>query len=96
MYQAMNKNDFLQDNQGILVKVPELADRELYILKPGTDKKYYPSYETYFVNMKMQVISEYFSVTLQNVMIFHQILEAGLRGDKVEFLRSMEELSRIK
>ena len=91
-----NLHDFMKDNQGTLVKVPELSGREMYILKPGTDKKYHPSYETYFQNMKMQVIGDCFGVTLQNVFVFDRILEAGLRGDKVEFLRSMEELSKIK
>ena len=96
MYQAMNENDFMKDNQGMLVTVPELSSREMYILKPGTDKKYYSSYEAYFQNIKMQVIGDYFNVTLQNVFVFDRILEAGLWGNKVEFLRSMEELSKIK
>jgi len=94
MYHLKEINDFLDANLGVLVTVPELDNKQVYILKEGIDKKYYKSYRNYFMILKWNVLLDIWQETPVNAILYQNILEAGILGDQVEFLRLMEEMKK--
>lgn len=94
MYHVKEVNDFLDANLGVLIPIPELDNKSVYILKKGTDKKFYKSYRNYFIILKWNILLDLWPETLDNAPIYQKLLEAGLLGDQVEFLRLMEEMKK--